>query len=149
MYIVFFQTAFVRQKTPHPKELKAKAHKLFGNKKPIDDSRHDNGEQNGEMQDNNEPEAAMTSGLVAAAVSAGPQRAFFADTEPVIHEAPSNFAVTTNDQDDEDDDEEVRIFPFSVVFFLSFINLNVSFVSFFSLPFSKNSLFTKTHKNHN
>ena len=28
-----FQTAFVRQKTPHPKELKAKAHKLFGNKK--------------------------------------------------------------------------------------------------------------------
>ena len=24
------QTAFVRQKTPHPKELKAKAHKLFG-----------------------------------------------------------------------------------------------------------------------
>ena len=28
-----FQSAFVRQKTPHPKELKAKAHKLFGNKR--------------------------------------------------------------------------------------------------------------------
>lgn len=27
-----FQTAFVRQKTPHPKELKAKAHKLFGSR---------------------------------------------------------------------------------------------------------------------
>jgi hypothetical protein len=32
---LFLQTAFVRQKTPHPKELKAKAHKLFGNKKDI------------------------------------------------------------------------------------------------------------------
>ena len=29
---VTFQTAFVRQKTPHPKELKAKAHKLFGSR---------------------------------------------------------------------------------------------------------------------
>jgi hypothetical protein len=27
------ETALARQKTPHPKELKAKAHKLFGNKK--------------------------------------------------------------------------------------------------------------------
>lgn len=25
-----FQTPFVRQNTPHPRELKAKAHKLFG-----------------------------------------------------------------------------------------------------------------------
>ncbi len=30
MYTFPFQTNFVRQKTPHPKELKAKAHKLFG-----------------------------------------------------------------------------------------------------------------------
>lgn len=29
-YVIhLFQTNFVRQKTPHPKELKAKAHKLF------------------------------------------------------------------------------------------------------------------------
>lgn len=94
----------MRQKTPHPKELKAKAHKLFGNKKPIDDPKHDNGEHNGDL-DNTEstPEAGMTQ------ASGGPsqQRAFFAESEPVIHEAPSNFAVTTNDQDDEDDDEEV------------------------------------------
>ncbi len=27
---MFSQSTFVRQKTPHPKELKAKAHKLFG-----------------------------------------------------------------------------------------------------------------------
>ena len=28
----------MRQKTPHPKELKAKAHKLFGNKAPLQNS---------------------------------------------------------------------------------------------------------------
>ena len=33
MLFCIFQTTFVRQKTPHPKELKAKAHKLFGGKK--------------------------------------------------------------------------------------------------------------------
>ena len=33
MLFLGFQTNFVRQKTPHPKELKAKAHKLFGSKK--------------------------------------------------------------------------------------------------------------------
>ena len=42
-----FQTAFVRQKTPHPKELKAKAHKLFGNKKPLENQGSlDNNENN-------------------------------------------------------------------------------------------------------
>jgi hypothetical protein len=31
-----FQTPFVRQNTPHPKELRAKAHKLFGKGKAPD-----------------------------------------------------------------------------------------------------------------
>lgn len=40
-FIEFFvlfhhQTPFVRQNTPHPKELKAKAHKLFGKGKASD-----------------------------------------------------------------------------------------------------------------
>ena len=51
LYFAYFQTAFVRQKTPHPKELKAKAHKLFGNKKPLEnqDSLDNNGDnQNGD-----------------------------------------------------------------------------------------------------
>ena len=47
MSLFHFQTAFVRQKTPHPKELKAKAHKLFGNKKPLENQGSlDNNENN-------------------------------------------------------------------------------------------------------
>lgn len=34
-----FQTLFVRQNTPHPKELKAKAHKLFGGKGKVSDGK--------------------------------------------------------------------------------------------------------------
>lgn len=33
-----FQTQFVRQNTPHPKELKMKAHKLFGKDKKPDEN---------------------------------------------------------------------------------------------------------------
>ena len=47
VFLFHFQTAFVRQKTPHPKELKAKAHKLFGNKKPLENQGSlDNNENN-------------------------------------------------------------------------------------------------------
>ena len=50
-----FQTAFVRQKTPHPKELKAKAHKLFGNKKgdPVQQNGDNLGPLENEMQETN------------------------------------------------------------------------------------------------
>jgi hypothetical protein len=34
--LLHLQTPFVRQNTPHPKELKAKAHKLFGKGKAAD-----------------------------------------------------------------------------------------------------------------
>jgi protein scribble len=34
--LFYSQTPFVRQNTPHPKELKAKAHKLFGKGKTPD-----------------------------------------------------------------------------------------------------------------
>jgi hypothetical protein len=37
LFVLFHpQTPFVRQNTPHPKELKAKAHKLFGKGKTSD-----------------------------------------------------------------------------------------------------------------
>jgi hypothetical protein len=37
LFVLFHpQTPFVRQNTPHPKELKAKAHKLFGKGKASD-----------------------------------------------------------------------------------------------------------------
>ena len=50
MFLHKFQTTFVRQKTPHPKELKAKAHKLFGVKK---------GDQ---VQQNEDPQNALHEG---------------------------------------------------------------------------------------
>ena len=98
----FLQTAFVRQKTPHPKELKAKAHKLFGNKKPIDESKQEN-EQNGE------PTIAATNinNLQSEPVSQS-SRAFFTENEPIVHEAVNNFSG----EDAEEDEEEVSDFLF-------------------------------------
>jgi hypothetical protein len=40
LIVLFYsQTPFVRQNTPHPKELKAKAHKLFGKGKTTPDGK--------------------------------------------------------------------------------------------------------------
>ena len=76
----------------------AKAHKLFGNKKPLDDGSRQDHEQNGELQANVDSQEPKT---------------FFAeDTEPnvAIEASPNNnFAVTSHDEE-EGDDEEVGLF---------------------------------------
>ena len=97
-HICFFQTNFVRQKTPHPKELKAKAHKLFGNKKPIEETKQEN-EQNG--GDGDKIPVTNINNLQSEPVSQ--TRAFFSENDPVVHEAVNNFAG----EEIEDDEEEV------------------------------------------
>ena len=100
---VFLQTAFVRQKTPHPKELKAKAHKLFGNKKPIDESNQENSElKNGDA----DVEIPVTNISTLESEPVSQSRAFFSETEPVVIENQINNAVAFQEQ--EEDDEEVR-----------------------------------------
>ena len=99
----FLQTAFVRQKTPHPKELKAKAHKLFGNKKPIDESNQENSElKNGDA----DVEIPVTNISTLESEPVSQSRAFFSETEPVVIENQINNAVAFQEQ--EEDDEEVR-----------------------------------------
>ena len=76
--------------------MKAKAHKLFGNKKPleesnVEDEEHIEHHQNGGAAVQH-PNSEMTQ-----------QRAFFAESEPVVHEAENNF-----DHQNEDE-EEVRL----------------------------------------
>jgi hypothetical protein len=100
--LFFLQTAFVRQKTPHPKELKAKAHKLFGNKKPIDESNQENSElKNGDV----DIEIPVTNISTLESEPVSQSRAFFSETEPVVIETINN-AVAFQEQ--EEDDEEVR-----------------------------------------
>ena len=101
--LFFLQTAFVRQKTPHPKELKAKAHKLFGNKKPIDESNQENSElKNGDA----DVEIPVTNISTLESEPVSQSRAFFSETEPVVIENQINNAVAFQEQ--EEDDEEVR-----------------------------------------
>ena len=97
-FVYFFQTNFVRQKTPHPKELKAKAHKLFGNKKPIEETKQEN-EQNGGEGD--KIPVTNINNLQSEPVSQ--TRAFFSENDPVVHEAVNNFAG----EEIEDEEEEV------------------------------------------
>jgi len=91
------ETAFVRQKTPHPKELKAKAHKLFGNKKPLEES-------NVEDEVAIEHNQVQNGGVQANSEIPTQQRAFFAESEPVVHEAENNF-------DHQNEDEEAIFRP--------------------------------------
>ena len=52
-----FQTNFVRQKTPHPKELKAKAHKLFGSTNgKVQQQQQPHDDLQNEMQERQQPE---------------------------------------------------------------------------------------------
>jgi protein scribble len=92
------ETAFVRQKTPHPKELKAKAHKLFGNKKPLDESKPEN-ELNGEAS---AIIPTNINNLQSEPISQS-SRAFFSENEPLVHEAVDTFSGQVH----EDEEEEV------------------------------------------
>ena len=117
MYWFTFQTNFVRQKTPHPKELKAKAHKLFGNKK---------GEQ---IQQNGENFTAQENGGEDAPVNenhngVGPASVVFRDGIGIQQTSNGDYEDDGDIGDDEN--EEVRFniticlivvleFPISIV----------------------------------
>ena len=96
-------STFVRQKTPHPRELKAKAHKLFGNKKPLDEGQREDHEQNGQ-HDHQQPRTFF-------AEEQGSSSLIPDNNEPVVAAAaapPNTFAAASND-DEEDNDEEVSV----------------------------------------
>ena len=135
----YFQTAFVRQKTPHPRELKAKAHKLFGNKKPLDNQ--DNVDNNGGLIgghngdhitsniDNDEPEVLQQQ----------PQT-FFRENENLQETTTNNGgAVVADGQkvahldiavEGELDDEEVK-FVFLFLFGFLFVTKNFFWIIFY------------------
>ena len=136
----YFQTAFVRQKTPHPRELKAKAHKLFGNKKPLDNQ--DNVDNNGGLIgghngdhitsniDNDEPEVLQQQ----------PQT-FFRENENLQETTTTNNrgAVVADGQkvahldiavEGELDDEEVK-FVFLFLFGFLFVTKNFFWIIFY------------------
>ena len=135
----YFQTAFVRQKTPHPRELKAKAHKLFGNKKPLDNQ--DNVDNNGDLIgghngdhitsniDNDEPEVLQQ-----------PPQTFFRENENLQETTTNNGgAVVADGQkvahldiavEGELDDEEVK-FVFLFLFGFLFVTKNFFWIIFY------------------
>merc|ERR1712012_438685 len=98
------ETAFVRQKTPHPKELKAKAHKLFGNKKPLEESNPES--EQAELQQNGAAYEAKVQVQPPSANSESTQRAFFAEGEPVVHEASENNFHHVEEHPNQNEDEE-------------------------------------------
>ena len=137
----YFQTAFVRQKTPHPRELKAKAHKLFGNKKPLDNQ--DNVDNNGGLIgggghngdhitsniDNDEPEVLQQ-----------PPQTFFRENENLQETTTNNGgAIVADGQkvahldiavEGELDDEEVK-FVFLFLFGFLFVTKNFFWIIFY------------------
>lgn len=85
---------FVRQNTPHPKELKAKAHKLFGSKGKWNSSDESERSQLEPVQESRTPEKSETI-----------ENKF---VEAVV--APSNeqdIAVSSNTDETEEDEDEV------------------------------------------
>ena len=99
-----FQTAFVRQKTPHPKELKAKAHKLFGTKKG--DSTQQNDEQFPEQNINNANEIENRNRVS--------ETNGFGQSNIVFHEGvgtqnPINGGYEDDGETGEDENDEVRL----------------------------------------
>ena len=100
-----FQTAFVRQKTPHPKELKAKAHKLFGGKKG------EQPEQNGENLANQDVDYNESNEIdedkKEAFNGVGPPSVFFRDG--VGNQPTSNGDYEDNGDVGDDENEEVLL----------------------------------------
>ena len=85
--------------------MKAKAHKLFGNKKPLEESNPES--EQAELQQNGAAYEAKVQVQPPSANSESTQRAFFAESEPVVHEASeNNFEEHPNQNEDE---EEVRL----------------------------------------
>ena len=107
-----WQTAFVRQKTPHPKELKAKAHKLFGGKK---DDNQDNtggggggeGGEDGEVyrqhhqQPEQQPEVMFNNHVVTTSTPQTSAAAAVPSEQRISFEQPQSF--------EDEDDEEVSV----------------------------------------
>ena len=94
------QTAFVRQKTPHPKELKAKAHKLFGGGKKDDPDT--GGDAFSQVQPvEQQPEVMFNNHVVTTSTPQTSAVPLPADQEQqrISFEAPQSF--------EDDDDEEV------------------------------------------
>jgi hypothetical protein len=73
---------------------------LFGNKKPIDESKQENSELNGDA----DIEIPVTNISTLESEPVSQSRAFFSETEPVVIETVNN-AVAFQEQ--EEDDEEV------------------------------------------
>ena len=90
--------------------MKAKAHKLFGNKKPLEES-------NVEDEVAIEHNQVQNGGVQANSEIPPQQRAFFAESEPVVHEAENNFDLGNQNEDE----EEVRLSKrlSKLVYFLS------------------------------
>ena len=108
-----WQTAFVRQKTPHPKELKAKAHKLFGGGKKDDnqDTTGGGGGEGGEdgevyrhthhQQPEQQPEVMFNNHVVTTSTPQTSAAAAVPSEQRISFEQPQSF--------EDEDDEEVSV----------------------------------------
>ena len=106
----------MRQKTPHPKELKAKAHKLFGGKKD------DHNATNEEAQHHGDAEVGIPAQVMFnnhTNMTSTPQNDQQNDHRISFDQAPAF-------DEDEDDDEvgKVRLFKDTFRFSLSLVVLN-------------------------
>ena len=102
-----WQTAFVRQKTPHPKELKAKAHKLFGGGGKKDDNQDTTGGgggeggEDGEVYRQQQPEVMFNNHVVTTSTPQTSAAAAVPSEQRISFEQPQSF--------EDEDDEEVSV----------------------------------------